>query len=188
MIWFWKFWDISLPWTLSATEGLVQPGPLCRIKTNSAKHKVCRRIYLASKERTVWTNALYRAKCPLPLVDVNSTPTEELERILVRMEIIHAKWTGARRTSPRVYRDFTGSESDPFQHSTVLCAMGPYIVCARNDRNGGRTTWYHKDNLLEKVAEHLSQLTVCRFFQSETGTFYISEMGSRDSNAGPRKM
>ncbi|KXN81777.1 hypothetical protein AN958_03703 [Leucoagaricus sp. SymC.cos] len=63
--------------------------------------RVCRRIYLATKERSVWVNVFLRAECPLPPVDLATATVRELESVLVRMEIIYAKWTGTRTTNPR---------------------------------------------------------------------------------------
>ncbi|KXN82313.1 hypothetical protein AN958_02721 [Leucoagaricus sp. SymC.cos] len=131
---------------------------------------VCRRIFEGSKTRYVWINVFRRAECLLPPLDLNTVPLPELERIVIRMEIIDAKWTGTRLLAPRIYEDFLESTGD-----VVVCVMPPYIV---RGCSGLRpvTAWFHKDETTgRKVFEHRAPegWKTTRYFSAENGALYI---------------
>lgn len=120
--------------------------------------KVCRRIFQASKERSVWINVFSRARCPLPHVDVNRMSTQDIEKLLVKMEIMDAKWTGVRPSLPQVF----GRVPAPSRHTghqTFYASMSPYVVRIQPDTNSTTYSWYREGDLKKSVLEH--QLPKC---------------------------
>ncbi|KAF5360967.1 hypothetical protein D9756_005017 [Leucocoprinus leucothites] len=134
--------------------------------------RVCRRIYLASKERSVWVNVFLRSECPLPPVDLEKAPTEKLERILVRTEIIYAKWTGARLTNPRAQRK-------ELSHHRAYCIMPPYLVVRETHESGGiKLVWLYLADPRQRMGEHITSFGwgSCQHFEPESGILYIAEV------------
>ncbi|KAJ3575335.1 hypothetical protein NP233_g1148 [Leucocoprinus birnbaumii] len=132
--------------------------------------RVCKRIYLASKERSVWVNAFLRSECPLPPLDLETAPVEKLEKTLVRMEIMHAKWTGSRPTRAQVRRNsFT---------RRIFCVMPPYLVQLNREENGSKIIWFHRDDPDQIVEEHQTRFSwrTGRHYDPESGALTIAEV------------
>lgn len=63
--------------------------------------KVCRRLYQATFERSVWVNCYYRSSLLLPEGPLSCQSTQQLEAILVRAAKIHQSWTSDVSTTLR---------------------------------------------------------------------------------------
>ncbi|KAF9452898.1 hypothetical protein P691DRAFT_131951 [Macrolepiota fuliginosa MF-IS2] len=114
--------------------------------------KVCRRIYQASKERSVWIDAFLRAQCPLPSLDLETTPTQDIERLLVRMEIMDAKWSGIRPRFPQMDKkpSLKGSSLTPPIYDLML----PFLVETKRDGRGITYAWYRRGDLQNPTLEY----------------------------------
>lgn len=133
---------------LFAIEGYVALLLILRI-LNQSERQVCRRVYLASKERCIWVNVFARTKCALPPVDLNATTTQELERMVLRAEIMDAKWTGSRRPAPQFYQSPL-----PRGRSFFVGSMGRCTVLAHQTAGETRYAWYQTRNLEDPIFEY----------------------------------
>ena len=119
---------------------------------------------------------------PLPFVDLEKTATDELEKIIVRTEIVHAKWTGSRFISPRVLVRNV--------QSSICCVMPPYLAKATSNPNGSKTVWSDEDYVQQQKEEHMfpSGWCVCRHLEPETRTLYIAEVQEQAGGTGQTKV
>jgi hypothetical protein len=139
--------------------------------------QVCRRILLASKERSVWINAFSVARCPIPDVNVNTMSTEAIESLLVRMEIMDAKWSGIRPTVPREI----GASSQPSAEHCV--SMPPYVLFIDSDSNCDSYRWYRVGNLETPVLEYQHERSIrCHATDPSGNTLIIAYMESPDES------
>lgn len=130
--------------------------------------QVCRRIFQASNEQSVWTNVLLRTECPLPYAELKSISLRDLEKLLVRMEIMDAKWLGARPTAPREYRNTLSQEQ--FSYNSLYGLMSTYVVLSRQKTNVTTFTWYRRDDFQNPVMEYpVSSLLQYSFCEIEVG-------------------
>lgn len=130
--------------------------------------RVCRRIFQASQERCVWVNVFWRTKCALPSICLDNTSTQQLERILVRAELMDASWTGVRSVISEARR--TASARDRFSY---VGSMGCFAVVVRHLSDEVIFTWCQEEALDNPSLEY--RIPASRFLQD---MIYRLELGS----------
>ncbi|KAJ3573173.1 hypothetical protein NP233_g2594 [Leucocoprinus birnbaumii] len=120
--------------------------------------RVCRRFLFAARDRYVWTSVFWRTEYPIADIDIASVPTAELEKILIKTEVMVMTYLeGTRRKQPRT--TWITYPEIPGQVTRYAGLMGPYVVLCQIRTLEWTYSWYHKHDVRRPVYEFTHQVS-----------------------------